>query len=263
MKHPTSNLLARIFIPLVFISNLTSAFGQDTTPPVISLVGDASVTVVLGGSYTEQGTTVTDNVDGNLNANVQVGGDVVNPGVIGTYSIKYNVSDAAGNAAATVSRTIVVQSAGGASADPVTIVGHYRNTANVFRGYQLNGGVFTQVHYPGAMGTRVWGVSGGKVVGDYNDGAFHGYIYDGSNYTSLNVPGAIFTSARGVSGNMVVGVFANLVNGQPVYHGFSYDGSQFATLDYPGAVETAARGIAGNVIVGDFKGSDNKYHGFK
>ena len=87
----------------------------DLASPVISLVGEASVTVVLGGSYTEQWATATDDVDGNLDANIQVGGDVVNPGLIGTYSIKYNVSDAAGNAAATVSRTIVVQSAGGAS----------------------------------------------------------------------------------------------------------------------------------------------------
>ena len=37
----------------------------DTTSPVITLAGDAVVTIPLGGSYTESGATVSDNYDTN------------------------------------------------------------------------------------------------------------------------------------------------------------------------------------------------------
>ena len=80
----------------------------DTTPPVISLIGNASISLELGQTYTEQGATATDNIDGDISANIVIGGDTVNTNLAGTYIVTYNVSDAAGNAATEVTRTVTV-----------------------------------------------------------------------------------------------------------------------------------------------------------
>ena len=84
--------------------------GLDSTKPVITLIGDSSVTLTVGGIYTESGGTATDETDGDLSANIVIGGDVVDMSTAGTYTVTYNVSDAVGNAAAEVTRTVVVQS---------------------------------------------------------------------------------------------------------------------------------------------------------
>ena len=80
---------------------------QDTTAPVITLTGDASITLEVGATYSEEGATVTDNYDSNLT--VVVGGDTVDTTTVGTYTVTYNVSDAAGNAATEVTRTVIVE----------------------------------------------------------------------------------------------------------------------------------------------------------
>ncbi|WP_411893900.1 immunoglobulin-like domain-containing protein [Winogradskyella sp. A2] len=82
--------------------------GPDTTPPVITLNGASPVDLTLGGTYTELGASATDNVDGDISANVVVGGDAVDTNTLGTYVVTYNVSDAAGNAATEVTRTVNV-----------------------------------------------------------------------------------------------------------------------------------------------------------
>lgn len=83
----------------------------DVVKPVISLVGGASPVVInVGGTYSEPGYSATDDVDGNITANVVVTG-AVNPAVAGVYSLYYNVSDSAGNAADQAVRTVRVNAA--------------------------------------------------------------------------------------------------------------------------------------------------------
>jgi len=86
----------------------TVIVASDTTAPVITLNGSASIGLELGTAYTEQGATATDNVDGDISANIVIGGDTVNSNAAGTYIITYNVSDSAGNAATQVTRTVTV-----------------------------------------------------------------------------------------------------------------------------------------------------------
>ncbi len=79
----------------------------DTTPPTITLLGNSPVTVELGSTYTDAGATASDNVDGNITTSIVI----VNPvdtNTIGTYTITYNVQDAAGNNAIQVTRTVNV-----------------------------------------------------------------------------------------------------------------------------------------------------------
>jgi PKD repeat protein len=97
---------------LVNIDNVSLVVGgtaaEDTTPPMITLNGDAIVDLNVGDSYTEAGATATDDTDGDISGNIVVGGDTVDTSVAGTYIVTYNVSDAAGNAATEVTRTVNV-----------------------------------------------------------------------------------------------------------------------------------------------------------
>ena len=70
----------------------------DSTPPVLTLVGDAAVSIEVGDAYTDAGATALDNFDGDLTDDVDVD-NPVNPDVAGTYTVAYTVSDTAGNAA--------------------------------------------------------------------------------------------------------------------------------------------------------------------
>ncbi|WP_085766334.1 LamG-like jellyroll fold domain-containing protein [Nonlabens spongiae] len=75
--------------------------------PVITLVGDQNIVLPVNGSYIEQGATATDNC-GLDAAGVVIGGDTVDTSTNGTYIVTYNVQDTSGNAAAQVTRTVVV-----------------------------------------------------------------------------------------------------------------------------------------------------------
>ncbi|RKE98898.1 immunoglobulin-like domain-containing protein [Ichthyenterobacterium magnum] len=94
----------------------------DTTKPVITLIGASTISINVGDSYTDQGATATDNVDGDLTSSIVTTGSV-NTALAGTYSINYNVSDAAGNPADTVTRTVNVNEVVDNVAPVITLVG--------------------------------------------------------------------------------------------------------------------------------------------
>ncbi|MBW1296019.1 immunoglobulin-like domain-containing protein [Aquimarina litoralis] len=80
---------------------------SDTTVPVISLTGDAAVTVEAGSTYTDAGATASDSLDGDITADI-VTINPVNTAVSGIYTVTYNVSDAAGNDAIQITREVTV-----------------------------------------------------------------------------------------------------------------------------------------------------------
>ncbi len=89
----------------------------DTEKPVIHLTGSSSVNLTYGATYTDQGATASDNVDGDITAGIiktinnssGTTTSAINTSQPGTYTIHYNVSDATGNAADEVTRTVIVQ----------------------------------------------------------------------------------------------------------------------------------------------------------
>ena len=115
--------------------SLTGVEGQDTTAPTITLVGASTINLTVGDTYTEQGATATDNIDGNISANIIIGGDSVNTNTPATYMVTYNVSDAAGNVATEVTRTVIV--APDTTAPVITLVGASTVNLNV-------GGTYTE-----------------------------------------------------------------------------------------------------------------------
>ncbi len=91
----------------VFFNDGQGHFGLgDTSPPVISLVGPADMTVQVDEPYHDPGAVATDNVDGKLTPTAD---GSVDTQLIGTYTVTYNAVDSAGNAAAPVSRTVHVE----------------------------------------------------------------------------------------------------------------------------------------------------------
>ncbi len=118
----------------------------DSTIPVITLLGNASITISVGDAFVDAGATAVDDIDGDITGDIVVSGDTVDTNAAGTYVIRYNVSDSAGNAANEVTRTVVVEAAG--AFDWVTFIqGQSADDADFFN-----------------MGTNVRGLGGGTPV---------------------------------------------------------------------------------------------------
>ena len=79
----------------------------DTEKPVITLNGNSVETVVCYSTYNDAGATAIDNMDGNITSQIVKTGDV-DTNTLGTYTIKYNVTDSNGNVATEVVRTVNV-----------------------------------------------------------------------------------------------------------------------------------------------------------
>jgi hypothetical protein len=107
MNRLKASTVALSFSTLLLLGGCGGSSNKDVTIPVISLEGSASVSLEAGSAYTDAGATATDNVDGSITSSIVT----VNPvdiDTVGTYTVTYNVSDAAGNAATAVTRSVEV-----------------------------------------------------------------------------------------------------------------------------------------------------------
>jgi effector-binding domain-containing protein len=80
---------------------------EDTTAPVITLLGNQTVTLTIGDTYTDAGASANDNVDGDITDNIKIISNI-DTTKAGTYTIIYSVSDKAGNKA-DKERTVVME----------------------------------------------------------------------------------------------------------------------------------------------------------
>jgi len=93
-------------------SDVNSSLGggsenADTSKPIITLIGDTTITLTVGDTYTDAGATAFDNVDGNITVNITTNYPV-DVNTTGTYTVTYDVNDTAGNVATQVTRTVIV-----------------------------------------------------------------------------------------------------------------------------------------------------------
>ncbi len=79
----------------------------DTTPPVITLSGAATVNVEFGSGFVDDGASWTDNVDGSGFISGYNSGSV-NTGALGTYIVSYEYTDSSSNVGTGAVRTIHV-----------------------------------------------------------------------------------------------------------------------------------------------------------
>ena len=80
----------------------------DTTAPVITLTGDNPQVIAFEDDYVELGATASDDRDGDVSGSVVVDASAVDTSTPGDYEVTYDVTDAAGNAADTVTRIVTV-----------------------------------------------------------------------------------------------------------------------------------------------------------
>ena len=94
----------------------------DTESPVINMIGSSPIDVEAGSTYTDEGATALDNYDGDI-SNLIVSLNTVNTGILGSYTVTYDVTDSSGNPAATVTRivNVVDTTAPTIIVDPITI----------------------------------------------------------------------------------------------------------------------------------------------
>jgi len=79
----------------------------DVTKPIITILGDNPVTIEFGSEYVDVGATSIDDVDENLTNQIASSTDV-NLNIVGSYTVRYNVSDFSGNNALEAVRTVNV-----------------------------------------------------------------------------------------------------------------------------------------------------------
>jgi hypothetical protein len=110
-----TDYLGRAFVAVEPVTNdsyisglrISSTGEVDSTIPVITLIGPSTVSINIGDTYTESGATALDNADGDITDLIVITGSV-DTATAGTYTINYNVADLSGNAAAQVTRTVLV-----------------------------------------------------------------------------------------------------------------------------------------------------------
>jgi PGF-pre-PGF domain-containing protein len=120
-----------LLLILFFIFPVADTKAQDTKAPVITVLGSNPVNVYVGSGYTDAGATASDNVDGNITASIVTVNPVVTS-TIGTYSVTYDVSDAAGNHAKQKTRTVNVVAIADTTAPVITVLGS--DPVNVYVG---------------------------------------------------------------------------------------------------------------------------------
>lgn len=93
-------------IPLTLIIILFSGCKKeeiDTTPPVISLIGESVMTLPLGSIFDDPGVIVKDETNTNL---TYTNTHNIDPEKIGSYTVTYNAVDSSGNKATPITRTV-------------------------------------------------------------------------------------------------------------------------------------------------------------
>ena len=69
---------------------------NDSTAPVVTLIGEPSITVSQSSTYVDSGATAIDNQDGDLTSSIVTTSNV-DTSTLGAYTVVHSVSDAAGN----------------------------------------------------------------------------------------------------------------------------------------------------------------------
>lgn len=111
-------------LPTYYIGDLAV---PDTTAPVILMNGASPVEVYAGSPYADAGATATDNVDPNVTVNAA---STVDTSVIGSYIVTYTATDAAGNNATPVVRTVNVVAVPDTTVPVITLVSPENKTYN-------------------------------------------------------------------------------------------------------------------------------------
>ncbi|MDQ1326285.1 MAG: hypothetical protein QG564_1410 [Campylobacterota bacterium] len=102
----------------------------DTTPPIVTLHGEATVTITVGATYSDAGATAIDDIDGEL---TPIMSGSIDTNTEGTYTITYTATDAAGNVG-TATRTVIIKEPVIEDTTPPQITLNGENSITVYMG---------------------------------------------------------------------------------------------------------------------------------
>jgi subtilisin family serine protease len=131
-------------------STYTITTAADNTPPVITLIGDQTITVQVFETYNDERATAEDNFDGDITSSIQIN-NPVNTDILGSYIITYNVTDNAGNEAEEVQRTVNVVDT---TVPEITIIGDELVRIIVGTEYE-DAGATAEDNYDGDITTEI------------------------------------------------------------------------------------------------------------
>jgi hypothetical protein len=143
-------------------NNESNEIEQDTTAPIITLNGDPTMYVTVGGLFVDPGATANDNVDGDITDKISVGG-TVDTNTVGSYQLTYDVTDEAGNKADTVTRAVIVSDP---EAPVIRLIGDREVTIEVGSTYTEQGATVTD-NYDENLTVTITGTVDTNVVGTY------------------------------------------------------------------------------------------------
>ena len=155
-------------------------------PPTITLTGSATISLLVGDTYIEDGCVATDALDGDLTSSIITSG-TVDTSTVGTYTLVYSVTDSASNIVSTT-RTVIVNSSLDTTPPVITLIGS--STINLTVGDT----------YTDAGATATDDVDGDITSSIIVDGLEEFYIELESG-VSMDVPRVITYSVTDTAGN--------------------------------------------------------------
>ena len=156
--------------------------------PVITLIGDATISLTKGTAYTEQGATASDTEDGDVTSAIVIGGDTVDVDVVATYEVTYTVVDSDGNTRVAI-RTIEVSLG---DAPVITLIGDASISLTQGDAYAEQGATATDTEDGDVTSTIV---TGGDTVDTSTPGTY------AVTYTVTDSDGNITVATRSVQVN--------------------------------------------------------------
>ncbi len=148
--------------------------GSDNTAPVVTVTGTNPSLVQCGGTYTEQGATAMDNVDGNVTATPSGSVDTTTPGA---YTVTYTSTDSSSNVGSATRTVNVVDT----NAPAILLNGN--SSMSVNQGASFTDPGFTAI--------------------DSCEGDLHSFVVIGGQTVNTSIPGTytITYNVSDVSGN--------------------------------------------------------------
>ena len=188
----------------IYIPEITDA-GLDCsdTLPVITLLGEATVTLEIGTTYTDAGATANDNYDGDMTDTIVIINNV-DSAVVGTYAVTYNVSDANGNAAEEVTRTVNVVDT---TVPVITLLGEVTVTLEVGTSY-TDAGATASDNYDGDITASIATINNAdtSTVGSYTV-TYNVSDANGNNAVQVTRTVNVVDINNGIEGTVFIGSF--------------------------------------------------------
>ncbi|MGX5174215.1 BspA family leucine-rich repeat surface protein [Aliikangiella sp. IMCC44653] len=215
----------------------------DTTAPVITLNGDANMTLVQGETYQELGASASDDRDGNVN--VVITGSV-DTAILGDYLVTYSATDAAGNSSSLV-RTVTVVLPSDVTAPVISLIGDNPMTLFQNQTYEEPGATATDDR-DGNVDVVITGSVDTAILGDYQ-----------LTYTATDAAGNSSSLVRTVIVVLPPDVTAPVItligdNPMTLFQNEAYqEPGATATDDRDGNVSLVITGSVDTAILGDYQ----------